>query len=95
MKEILWLRFLNTVDDFIDAICSSFLLSVYSVLAILHIEPLLTPIWTKSNDFTGIHWWITGLQNYIDAIAEIFYLTSKKISYLLYGFFFIGYIQLL
>ena len=32
----------------------------------------ISPIWTESNEFSDINCWITGLQNCINEIAEIF-----------------------
>ena len=71
-------------------------------MAIIHIETfvtfnfnpplpqdrLLTPIWTESNEFSGIYWWIIELQNCIDAIAEIFDLIpqSRKTCYMRFFF---------
>ena len=49
---------------------------------------LLIPFWTESNKFLGIYWWMIGLQNCIDAIAEILYLPPKNLLNMF--LFFIG-----
>ena len=53
-------------------------------------DGLLTPIYTKSNEFSSIYWWIIWLQNSIDAKAEIFDLTPKNRKTYLCVSFFVG-----
>ena len=73
---------LFTNDDFID--CVSFTVKkskingkhycmsrdgvTFDFTPPLSLDRLLTPIWTESKEFSGIYWWMTGLQNCIDAM---------------------------
>ena len=63
--------------------------------SILPLPYLKTPIWTESNEFSRIYWWVIGPQNCIDAIAEIFDLSPKNRKTYCMRFFFVGYTLML